>query len=424
MKPRNKFQKRITELSKKLPKITDAQIKWAYKNCIEHIGQKTAKGIITCLECNHQWTDTRVNEYCRCPHCKIKLNVLQTRKRSFLDYQYLCIVTACEGFQVLRFVYVQCNSKKGEAPRYFSKEVVQRWMAPDGKYATMARLRPMGYFAYGWIYHSKLEIRPEKSLYNIIPTKIYPRQKLIPEVERSGYDKQFYKLTPFDLFHFLLNNSKAETLLKTKHTGLFSYFAYDTKKDMDAYWASIRICIRNRYFMDTEDVPMWCDYIDLLRFFGKDLHNAKYVCPQNLRVEHDRYVKKRIAYLEKQKAEEKKKKALEDEKLFQEMKSKFFGIEFTDGLIRVRVLESVEEIIREGDLMHHCVFASEYHLKPDSLILSAYTSDKKLETIELSLSELKVLQSRGACNKNTQYHDRIINLVNSNTHLIQQRLTA
>ncbi|NDV97569.1 hypothetical protein D0T84_22180 [Dysgonomonas sp. 521] len=134
MKPKTKFQKQIVAASRKLAKITDAQIKWAYKNCIEHIGQKTSKGLITCLECNHSWTDKEKKaEHCICPNCKIKLKIEETRKRTFLDYEYLCIVTACEGFQVLRFVYIECKMKKGEAPRYFDMEVVQRWIAPNGK---------------------------------------------------------------------------------------------------------------------------------------------------------------------------------------------------------------------------------------------------------------------------------------------------
>ena len=37
------------------------------------------------------------------------------------------------------------------------------------------------------------------------------------------------------------------------------------------------------------------------------------------------------------------KKAMEDEKRFKELKSKFFGICFTDGTIQVHVLESVQE---------------------------------------------------------------------------------
>ena len=33
-------------------------------------------------------------------------------------------------------------------------------------------------------------------------------------------------------------------------------------------------------------------------------------------------------------------------------------------------------------------------------------------------------QSRGVCNANTEYHDRIINLVNSNINLIRLRMKA
>ncbi|MDR0725305.1 MAG: PcfJ domain-containing protein, partial [Prevotellaceae bacterium] len=163
-----------------------------------------------------------------------------------------------------------------------------------------------------------------------------------------------------------------------------------------------------------EDASIWRDYIDLLRFFGKDLHNAKYVCPADLKAEHDRYVQKKRDWQEQERRDKARKKAVEYEKTYKEMKSRFFGIRFTDGLINVRVLESVEEIMLEGDAMHHCLFVSDYHLKPDSLILSASIDGQRIETVELSLSTFKVLQSRGVCNRNTEYHDRIIELVQKN----------
>lgn len=53
------------------------------------------------------------------------------------------------------------------------------------------------------------------------------------------------------------------------------------------------------------------------------------------------------------------------------MKGKFFGLLFTDGLINVRVLESVEEHRQEGNHMHHCVFSASYYLNEESLIFSA-----------------------------------------------------
>jgi hypothetical protein len=200
------------------------------------------------------------------------------------------------------------------------------------------------------------------------------------------------------------------------------YFVNNGFKKIDGYWASIKICIRNGY--QITDASIWRDHIDLLRFFGKDLHNVKYVCPADLKAEHERYAVKKMEWHERKKTEEAKKKAFEDNHVFNEQKSRFFGIRFTDGLIQVRMLESAEEVMQEGKAMHHCVFANEYHLKPDTLILSACVGNKKIETVEFSLTKLKVLQSRGVCNRNTEYHERIIKLVDKNAPLIQKRLTA
>ena len=80
---------------------------------------------------------------------------------------------------------------------------------------------------------------------------------------------------------------------------------------------------------------------------------------------------------------------MEDEKHFKELKSKFFGICFTDGIIQVHVLESVQEHLEEGASMHHCVFSNAYYLKEDSLILSATIEGKRIETIEVSLQTLE-----------------------------------
>lgn len=143
-----------------------------------------------------------------------------------------------------------------------------------------------------------------------------------------------------------------------------------------------------------------------------------------MKTEHDRLVKKKTERLERERIEEQKHKALENEQRFQELKGKFFGIVFTDGTIQVRVLESVLEFLEEGTAMHHCVYSNEYYLKPDSLIFSACIDGKRVETIEVSLKTLKVLQSRGVCNQNTEYHERIIELVNKNKRLIRKRMAA
>jgi hypothetical protein len=47
--------------------------------------------------------------------------------------------------------------------------------------------------------------------------------------------------------------------------------------------------------------------------------------------------------------------------------------------------------------------------------------DKRIETVELSLKDMKILQSRGMNNIASEYHDRIINLVQSNIKKIAAR---
>ena len=169
---------------------------------------------------------------------------------------------------------------------------------------------------------------------------------------------------------------------------------------------------------------MWCDYIDQLHFFGKDTNSPKYACPDNLHKQHDLYMKKRRAYNEREELEKKRQKARENEAKFKELKGKFFGIAFTDGTIQVRVLESVDEYMEEGRAMHHCVFDGNYFLRSESLVLSATIDGNRVETVEISLKTLKVIQSRGVCNKNTEHHDRIVKLVKKNMKQIRSRIAA
>ena len=424
MKPRNKFQQRIVEASKKLPKLTKEQIEWSKNNVIEHIGRRNDKGKIICTKCTHSWH--REDELIctligsNCPNCNAKLAIKTTNKRVFITNYYMTIITACEGYQVVRSIMVKCTARVGKLPEYEHSEVMQRWIASNGKYVTFTKLlQTMGTMYHAaWIHHTSLELRQENDVYSRIFTDaIYPRQKLIPELKRTGLKKSLYKQNPLELFRTLLTDSRAETLLKAKKTKLFKRIMdMGWTRNIENYWQSIKICIRNGY--NIIDATLWCDYIDLLRFFGKDLHNAKYVCPANLKAEHDRYVIKKA----KADAQQDFEKQFEKESEFREAKEKFFGLIFSDELISVRVLESVKEIILEGKLMHHCV--GSYHTKADSLILSACIDGKKIETIEVSLTQLRVIQSRGVYNKNTKYHNQIVNLVNQNISLIEERLAA
>lgn len=428
MKPKNKFQQHVLELSKRLPKITEPQKRWAFKHCFDHIGKRNAKGTITCLECGHKWHEDNspladAVMGCKCPNCATQLDIKTTRQRVFKEIEYFGIITTYGGFQVIRYFHISVYRKAGEQARYSCSEVVQRWLSPNGKEAIVARLRGMSIMYYDlWNFGSELEIRPYHRAHDIDPIHFYPRQRVISEISRNGFCGEYHDIHPLALFRSILTSNKAETLLKAGQYSLLSYFIRYNTKSIDNFWNSIRIAIRNGYII--EDGSMWCDYIDAIRHLGKDTNSPKYVCPTDLNAEHDRTMAKKRKRQEQEQLAEKKRKALENERKFQELKAKFFGIAFTDGTIQIRVLESVAEFLEEGTAMHHCVFDGAYYLRPDSLVFSATIDGNRIETIEISLKTLKVVQSRGVCNKNTEYHNQIIKLVNKNMKQIRNRMAA
>jgi len=448
MKPQNKFQKRVVKASRTLPALTEAQIQWGYDNAVEHIGQRTGKGVITCTKCGHSWQGgghlLNVLLGNDCPQCKAKLNVETTKKRIFNKRWYMTVITAHKGLQVVRAVQILVNAKVGEPAKYDYSEVMQRWIAPDGKYCTLALLRQtMGNcYVDSWIFNSDLELRSENSnnkfclnVYDRIYTgEIYPRMKFIPEIKRTGIKRNFYEQKPLNLFRVVLTDPRAETLIKAGYTQLLTRIMDSGWKKIDNYWPAIRIAIRNGYKIN--DSVLWCDYIDMLIRYRKDVRNAVYVCPANLKAEHDRYVVKcrRDDEIERQERErqwkiqqeEWRKEQLKQERKkkrqFNKLKAKFIGLQFSDGNLLVRVLESIEDYREEGKAMHHCV--SSYWQRENSLVLSATIDGQRIETVEVSLKDLKVIQCSGVCNQNTEHHDHIVHFVNSNMHLIQQRLTA
>ena len=426
MKPRTRIQKEVARLSKRLPKISGKQEAYAYRHCFKHYGRRSAKGIIHCTECGHSWkeehslADTICG--CKCPHCGMELEILNTRKRVFRSNEYFSIVTTCKQYQVIRFFFVKARFKVGEEAKYYITEVAQRWIAPNGKSETVARLRSMSILYYDlWSEFSDMEVRRNNQhrVYDINPRCTYPRQRVIPEIKRNGFKGECHNILPYDLFTAVLANPKAETLLKAGQYPMLRHYLYRSF-NMERYWASVKICIRNGYTI--QDGSMWCDMIDLLQHFGKDTNSPKYVCPNDLKAEHDKLVSRRNRQRERERTEQQRQRAIEDEKKYLKAKGMFFGLVFSDSLILVKVIESVEEMETEGRLMHHCVGG--YHNKADSLILSATIDGKRIETIEVSLKTLKVVQSRGVCNSNTEYHDRIVRLVEDNVGLIRQRMNA
>ena len=94
-------------------------------------------------------------------------------------------------------------------------------------------------------------------------------------------------------------------------------------------------------------------------------------------------------------------------------KKPYLNFVFSDGDIKIAPLQDVKDFLLEGQAMHHCVFNNEYYKEKDSLILSASKDNRRLETIEISISQLRVMQIRGACNQDSEYHSSIVKLTKS-----------
>lgn len=426
MRPKNKLQRQVAEMSSKLPAITIEQEKWAKQNSVSHMGFKMKKQIL-CTECGKYFSHTekiKDGKHIICPHCGQKLDIQNSKKRTDLEIEYFCFVTTRKGFQVMRYFYIEKICKVGKAAHYFIQEEMQRWLQPDLNFITVARGRLMNsaYMQDMWCKPSNLEVREyDHSAYHVPVYSVYPRKRMLPCWSKYGIKKNFYGTNPFDFIREVCHTPVAETLLKSGQYNLLADAVNGYDYHISKYWDSIKICIRNKYKVN--DASMWFDYLDFLEHYHKDLHNAHYVCPQNLGVAHDEYVEKKKRDDERAEKERNAKKILEEKKYEQEyekLKSKFFGIEISDGKIKIQVLKSIDEFKNESEAMHHCVFSCGYYKRPDSLILSARIGDERIETVEVSLKKFNVVQSRAVCNGQSEYHNHIIDLVKKNMNLIKK----
>ena len=442
MRPKTRIQKEVARLSKRLPKLTDTQQAYAFRHCFKHYAIKRADGTNICTECGHSWksdhdlADTICG--CACPHCGMELEALRTRKSVFNENEYFSILTTCKQYQVIRFFFVKSRYKAGQAAEYSVFEVVQRWIAPNGKTTTIARLRGMSIMYYDlWNECSDMEVRKcqEYPAYDITPICTYPRQRFIPELKRNGFNGDFHGISPVRLFKALLSDPRIETLMKGGEIEGMKYFLVNPLI-ADECWASYLIAKRHKYQID--NLSMWCDYLRMLKRLGQDLRNPKNICPEDFIVAHDKATRKIEAIHEKERAEQHRRWEIErrereqqrqlqrkkDAEDFIANKSKFFGLVITDEEVIVKVLESIDEYYNEGKAQNICVFGSEYYKKADTLILSARIGGEIIETVEVDLRTLKVVQCHGKYNQDTEYHERIIDLVNKNANLIRERMKA
>lgn len=432
MKPRTKFEKMVAGSVDKLPVLTEYQTKQAIKHCAPHIAKLNSKGIYVCLDCGHTWSGDKSSKVV-CPHCGSKLEVKTDRVQNYCERYDFALLQKYNGCQVVRMFRVTTNLRKGEPAKHVISECFQRWIAPDGKFTIAGRrLIFMSRYYDGWNFDSDIEIRGEIYGHTVRPYKIIGRPDIIPELKRNGFTGDLHDCNPNTILQLLLSDNKIETMWKN---GYYNLVDYCTKDDfnINLYWPSIKVAFRHHYTIS--DAGLWIDLIRTLRNMGKDVHNPKFICPDNLDEAHDNWTQKYAAvqnaiWERRRRVQEAEQYAInqkecgEYEEKYAQEKSKYFDLVFTDNELQVKPLVSVREFVEEGHLMHHCVYSCGYYDKTDALIFHAIINGTSVATIEFNISTLEIIQCRGKFNSVPEMKERIEGLIKNNIQKIINKRAA
>lgn len=445
MKPRTKFEYLIVSLDKNIKGNKSKAIKWAMENHIKKIAYRQKSGEIKCGTCNHIFNEEKPKDRFKrhdiiCPECGKSLIIFEPRKRKLYDSTIFSTLHTKRGIQVQRVFRLDVEFIRNKDCKKTIREMFRMWIDKEGHSAVTGLRRNMCYYNDIFSWTSDFELRRLNETYiSLADSYVYPVYRLIPELKRNGLKRLNDELNPYILMKSLLADHRIETLFKSKDKKAFTHF-FTHQYHLNLCWDSYKIAKRKGYKI--KDYQMWCDMIKLLKRCGKDIRSTRYICPKDLRTEHDRWNekvmkieraewdKRRIEYererIEREIEWEKQRLEIEQKNLeqaknretkFIKMKSCYFGIVITDDEIEISVLDSIKSYLEESTAMHHCVYSNQYYEKPDSIILSAhYPNGERIETIEFSLKENKVIQCYGKYNKETELHDRIINLVNENAY--------
>lgn len=377
MRPRTKIQKRAEELSQTLLPLP------------RHIVEKFSK---------------------ETPKCNSKV--------------YYAVLEQKKEFSVVRYFSFVKHKKKNNVCREF----MQVWVSAHGN-AVRAKQRFSTCNYYDtFLMDSPMEIRMNRKngyynrLTDISYSKLFVRSRKAEKVICNYRENQFYLIgknyvwLPDDLhvdtFPFL------ETILKQRPrvAELLLLNRLQFKQEI------VKTAWKHGYLTEELDYNLWSDTVSMAEKLHYDLHNPFYVCPMNLQTTHNLYALR----LEREEEREERRiatmKRMNDEqgrKYFENFIKKFIGFKVENASITIQPLKSIEEFKKEGEMMHHCVFACGYYKKPDTLILSAQVNGEHTETIEIDLKNFSIVQSRGVCNQPSEYHEEIKSLLLKNMYKLK-----
>ena len=244
------------------------------------------------------------------------------------------------------------------------------------------------------------------------------------EENRSNEAKYFFNISDKEgwenyLLYTVRGQNPDEKVFKLMgYDDFFRYYRLDD--DIKGkYLTAYKIAARHNY--EPRHTDLWHDMVVNLIQLDRDIHNPHYVCPEDLVAAHQLYLHQHDIQIAKIELQKKMKKAIEENEKYIALCSKFLDIVLQKDDIIIRPLQSVQEFVIEGSLMHNCVYSMGYWKKSNTLILSAQNAKQEhLATIELNTHDWKIKQLYAACNQTCKRHDEIQQIIYDNINVFKR----
>lgn len=401
--------------------LTQAQRRWADRNAHSHKAMMTeSTRFWRCTECGHSFNTSQFQAkhgMITCPCCGARLHTCGSTSAD--EITYFKVMTTHKGWQVNRYYLVHSVFHRNAPVSSQYTEVAQRWMKDGHLFCFECNKAPFWYnnrhpYALSTIPTLKPNVTGYTrtlTMFNMGDEEIYPWKKYSADyryVKRLIREKDELLLHDYKMEDF----TTFETIDKWGNESLINEFLHNDRERVKHHWKSILVARRHGY-VDV-DYNIYLDYLNDLETLHLDLHSPKYLCPVNLIEEHNRISARARAEREREIAERNR---IAEEKRDRERQQEWMdnmawslGIVMSNDMFTIKTMQSAKDYKEEGAAMHHCVGG--YAYKYGSVILSCRDKqDNRIETIEVSLSDYRIVQSRGVCNKSTEHHDAIIKLV-------------
>lgn len=370
MKPKTKLQIKIAGMSGSLKPLSEKQEAWAMKQLEKKMYIRDWGRQKWCPKCGHIWRAEKASGSLKCPNCGKVSKVGESLSKTARAYYYFVTAEVRDGMQLLRLWCMYVSSVFGKKPNYGHIELVRNWITKDLRACAEGRK----FSNRDYIWTSDMEIRgtaitPDRLGNYEVANDICPYgKKVLDKFRKYGADKLEY--LSFGWILELLHNPRYESAVKCGYGEIANIMV--RRGQMDKFWPALKIVMRHNY--KTTDWSIWYDTIVNLMALEKDIRNPKFVCPEDLKGDHKKYMdilharrerewRERERQREIERIEEERLKAetiADEEKSYIKDKGQYLGREIREGGIRMTVIPTVQEFYEIGRDMHICIFKRLY----------------------------------------------------------------